>query len=189
MRLLGSPFPHVGVFQIAWSRYLRQYGMGGPPPFLRSLLPATAVPGPAVPNLRDELLSLPAPERPVAIARFLTEQIGRALGFAADYTLDPEQRFGDLGVDSLLAVDVRNRLEAALRTSLPATLLFDYPDLAALSAHLALELGPEAPPKDEDARRTDTGTDADTAAEDADDDLARRLRAKVDALSARERKR
>jgi acyl carrier protein len=112
------------------------------------------------------------------------------LGFAADYTLDPEQRFGDLGVDSLLAVDVRNRLEAALRTSLPATLLFDYPDLAALSAHLALELGPEAAPKDADARGTDTdagtGTDADA---DADDDLARRLRAKVDALSARARKR
>jgi len=40
----------------------------------------------------------------------------------------------------VVAVDLRNRLEASLSLSLPATLVFDHPDLASLIDHLALLL-------------------------------------------------
>jgi hypothetical protein len=46
----------------------------------------------------------------------------------------------DLGVDSLMAVELRNVLGTALKRSLPTTLLFDYPSIEALVDYLAQEV-------------------------------------------------
>jgi hypothetical protein len=47
---------------------------------------------------------------------------------------------GELGLDSLLAVELRNALATALGRPLPATLLFDHPTVDALTDHLLREL-------------------------------------------------
>ena len=68
---------------------------------------------------------------------FVRGQLARVMGHAGADAVDPTQEFADMGVDSLLAVDLRNRLEAALALSLPATLLFDHPTTEQVVAHLA----------------------------------------------------
>ena len=46
----------------------------------------------------------------------------------------------DLGLDSLTAVELKNRLETNFLCSLSTTLLFDYPTLEALSGHLKTKM-------------------------------------------------
>jgi hypothetical protein len=54
---------------------------------------------------------------------------------------------GELGLDSLLAVELRNTLATALGRALPATLLFDHPTIDALTDHLLGELSTSDTPQ------------------------------------------
>jgi acyl carrier protein len=51
--------------------------------------------------------------------------------------IDPRARLFDLGLESLMAVEMRGRFEESLGCSLRPTLLFDYPTIEALVDHLA----------------------------------------------------
>jgi acyl carrier protein len=62
------------------------------------------------------------------------------LGFDSRYPLDPERGLFDLGMDSLTAVELKNRLQTALGRPLPSTLLFDHPNVRKLSNYLAGEV-------------------------------------------------
>jgi NADPH:quinone reductase-like Zn-dependent oxidoreductase/NADP-dependent 3-hydroxy acid dehydrogenase YdfG/acyl carrier protein len=71
---------------------------------------------------------------------FVRDQLARVLGLDAA-RISAGQPLQVLGLDSLLALEFRNRLEAALGLSLPATLAWNYPTLASLVPHLASTLG------------------------------------------------
>ncbi|MGE0158271.1 MAG: beta-ketoacyl synthase N-terminal-like domain-containing protein [Gemmatimonadales bacterium] len=60
--------------------------------------------------------------------------------------LDPKKTFGSMGLNSLLAMELRNRLEGALGRALSATIAWNYPTIEALAAHLADDGGSEAVP-------------------------------------------
>ena len=91
------------------------------------------------------LLAAGPADRPALLQAGLAGRIAAALGLPAGTRLDAHRALRDLGLNSLLAVSLRNELAAAYGVDLPATLLFDRPTLAALAADL---LDRVAPPLD-----------------------------------------
>ncbi|MBI2374778.1 MAG: SDR family NAD(P)-dependent oxidoreductase [Deltaproteobacteria bacterium] len=82
-----------------------------------------------------------APElRHAALLAFLRSCVARVLG-TPDVALDEQKSFFDLGVDSLLAVELRNVLASELERRFQATLLFDHPTLGDLATHILREAG------------------------------------------------
>jgi acyl carrier protein len=71
----------------------------------------------------------------------------RALGLDPARLIDPRTPLGELGLESLLSVELRNALRSAIGVPLPATLLFDFPTIDALTAYLLSVLSPEDDPK------------------------------------------
>ena len=59
---------------------------------------------------------------------------------APDYPIDQRQSFYELGLDSLMAVELRNALSNSTKATLPATLLFDYPTPETLADYLIYDV-------------------------------------------------
>ncbi|CAM5324215.1 SDR family NAD(P)-dependent oxidoreductase [Streptomyces canarius] len=118
---------------------------GTVPPLFRALVrpprrTAQAAAG-AEGALARRLAGLPDQERTELVLDVIRTEVSAVLGLGeADPALDSE-RFGDIGFDSLTAVELRNRLSAATAVKLPATLVFDYPTPVVLARHLLEQLG------------------------------------------------
>ena len=93
----------------------------------------------------SQLADAVAARRPALLRTFLRARVARTLGLPDGQTVDDHQPLRDAGLDSLLAIELRNVLGSALSRSLPATLLFDYPTVDDLATHLLTLLFPETP--------------------------------------------
>ena len=74
---------------------------------------------------------------PANLFDHLKEQVSIILGASTASLNDPNESFVNLGLDSLTAVELRNRLQTSLSRPLPATLIYDYPTLTMLKNYLA----------------------------------------------------
>ncbi|MDK0524618.1 type I polyketide synthase [Streptomyces sp. ML-6] len=104
--------------------------------------PATSPTG-----LRERLLAAPGDRRQDLVTEMVLREVATVLGVSGGGSLSPQQVLKDLGLDSLMAVELRRRLSAESGISLPATLAFDHPtpDHIARLILGRLDLPPEAP--------------------------------------------
>ena len=132
------------VTAVEWSAYAESFGAS--PTLLEDLLTrAATAPEPAAAAPENDLLSrlraAPSGDREEVLASFIGEELKAVLRLSAPPS--PTVRFFDLGMDSLMAVELRNRLNRGFSGAYVAsnTVVFDYPDTAALARFLAGELG------------------------------------------------
>ncbi|WNM49183.1 SDR family NAD(P)-dependent oxidoreductase [Kitasatospora sp. CM 4170] len=118
---------------------------GGEPagrsPLLRALLGAAPrraaqADAPAEAGARLSLAGLSAAEQSHALVELVRAQVAAVLGHASPQEVGSGRGFLESGFDSLRAVELRNRLNAATGLRLPATLVFDHPTPVAVAEHL-----------------------------------------------------
>ena len=92
-------------------------------------------------DLLSRLRSVPAVGPQDVLVSFLQQQVQAVLRLPS--TPAPNVGFFDLGMDSLMTVELRNRLNRAFAGEYvaPNTVVFDYPNIDSLARHLAEELG------------------------------------------------
>ncbi len=94
----------------------------------------------------QQLADTPESEHGELLVSFVRRHVARILRRDGQAEIDRAHRLMDLGLDSLMAVELRNVLSEGLQLSQPlaATLIFDYPSVADIASHLMQQLQPAA---------------------------------------------
>jgi acyl-CoA synthetase (AMP-forming)/AMP-acid ligase II/acyl carrier protein len=98
---------------------------------------------PSSPITREDLLRATPRERRHAIEKHLRREVGRALGIPWLH-IDSNQPLGRYGLASLQGSELVARLEDLLGLRLPATMVYNYPTVADISAFLSDRMAPQA---------------------------------------------
>ena len=139
--LAGAVIPvQLGIFPARWTKFVEQL-----PARLRTRLSRIAAPAVVLPeNEILQQLAVASETEFVGVLRgHLQRLLAAVLGYKNPAELNSQNRFFDLGMDSLTAVEFRNRLQEQLHIPLASTLAFDYPDFGTLAEFLAALVGPK----------------------------------------------
>ena len=137
-RLLAVDVTQITVAKVDWAVFAPIYSAK----VRRFLLDELDSPAPAEgeSTRQSELArrladALPGDRRDLLSAH-LHAETSRVLGLEGPLEREPGQGFRDLGMDSLMAVELRNRLQRDVGRPLPSTLAFDYPTIESLTGYL-----------------------------------------------------
>ena len=148
---LGSPALVAAQLDLATLRAMSREQ--SPPALLRGLVRAPARrAGKDFASLATRLAAVPESEREDLAVELVRSHVAALLGHSSAEAVDPDAAFKDLGFDSLVAVELRNRLAQATGLRLSASLVFDYPTATAVGGFLRSQVEGTETPADTDRK-------------------------------------
>jgi acyl transferase domain-containing protein/acyl carrier protein len=138
--LLAAGVANGIVADVAWPAFRRTYESSRRRPQLEELPGAPARDAAAANGFVERLATLSPAAREAAVLDVVRDAVATVLGADHRDAVDPRRGFADLGMDSLMAVELRGRLRARLGVSLGATAAFDHPTPERLTQALLCQL-------------------------------------------------
>jgi acyl transferase domain-containing protein/NADPH:quinone reductase-like Zn-dependent oxidoreductase len=145
-RLLQHDGAQVGVVPLDWSTYRAKADGARYAPFFRAVMEASSraeaqpLQPPRPPGVLQQFLAAPEQERLPLVIDYVRSQVASVLDIPNPARIGTQQRLFDLGLDSLMATELQNRLAADFGDPLSQTLIFDYPTVAAMAIYLAQDV-------------------------------------------------
>ncbi|MBK9266370.1 MAG: thioester reductase domain-containing protein [Polyangiaceae bacterium] len=144
-RLLGNPKINVGIVRLNPRQWVEFYPSAAGLPYFSEILRSAAHhdANGTRHQLLDQLQTVTSSDRLALLEQHIVEQTAAILRCDAS-RIDRNAPFQTLGIDSLMSLELRNRLEKSLGIRLSATILFTHTTIAALGAHLLPRVVPDA---------------------------------------------
>jgi acyl carrier protein len=140
--LLRRDAVQVGVSHIDWPQLRKVHLIQNTPRFAHFLEATVGEDGEAGgASLIDALLAVDASERHAFLATQIRDQLARVLG-TSPTKLDVEQSLLNLGIDSLMAVEIGNQIQAMVGVDVPAMKFMEGISIAGLAAYVIEQLAP-----------------------------------------------
>jgi acyl transferase domain-containing protein len=156
--VMRTDVAQAGVVAADWTQLLKRRGQtAAPPAYFDKVVPsgeatqtASEQAKPTL-SLRDILKAAAPSRRPVLLRNFVRETACKVLGLTEVDCPADGAPLSEVGLDSLLAVELRDVLQKSVGMNLSATLVFDHPSIEALSEFLSKEMrDAEMPTKKQD---------------------------------------
>ena len=147
-KVLGSNSPHTVVADINWDLFKELYELGGKRSFLEEIsLDSDATDGEGASEdsskLLQQLHQSPESERNQMLIEHLQTDVAKIIGLSKSKLPDPELGFFKMGMDSLMAVELRNLLSSTFSSSISTATLFETSNIKDLAEYLIKEIFPE----------------------------------------------
>lgn len=151
--LLATSSNHAGILSIRKQQLQQtlENQLGGIPAFYKKLISTPVKTRISQNRIVDELPQIPVERREKYLMEALQKEIAQVMDITEIYEIATEKPLQELGLDSLMAVELRNKFAQQLDLRLPTTLLFDYPTLKELTAHFLEQIHIEVEPEKEKA--------------------------------------
>jgi acyl transferase domain-containing protein/acyl carrier protein len=137
----------LGVMPVQWPELVRELPALGEQPFLAELIHEEATHTPqdgrlaaGVSTIQRQVMEASPSERLSLLRSHIRGQVVKVLGLDPAHAVDVQQPLSELGLDSLMAVELMNTLGRSVASTLPATILYDYPTIESLAYYLATQV-------------------------------------------------
>ena len=143
-QILEKDESNIAVLPIRWKGFLKRFEGIEIPAVLNHFVSADEQGtdnGPAEkPELVIRLEEADADERLKILTEYLRQRTVNVLGLDENYPLDPKKPLSEMGLDSLMAIEMKNALDRGVGKKLPATMVFNYPTIEALAGYLLTDV-------------------------------------------------
>ncbi|MBM7846683.1 type I polyketide synthase [Herpetosiphon giganteus] len=186
--LLRQNTAQVAVLPLNVRQWQQFYPQAAISHFLDGLvIDSSAVP--AQSSLRSSLSSATVEQQVAIMTDFIREQVAHVLRLAVE-RIDVQAPLQNLGLDSLMGLELRNRLELNLAMQFSATLIWSYPTIALLAQHLVGRLAPNETPQPHTSENLDSPPALSLTEGELDDldetEMARLLEATLESLEGQD---
>ena len=166
-QLMREHSVQAGVFPVVWPVFRRQALGEAVPPFLEDVLAKESRPpdriAPAAPGIRQRLAAAASPQRHAELVTYLRQQVADVLRLPVE-RVDVSQPLNEAGLDSLMAVELRNRFRTSLSVDLPMVKFMEDLDIRTLADHVGRQLPEGETAHEPEAGDVETGRPQETAA-------------------------
>jgi len=139
-RLISDKAVQACVMPVNWSKFFMQYNDKTMPEFYSNFYKKSFQKLDDKNEFFEKLKKLDIEGQKEYISQYVQKVTSEVMGFSVTKKIGMRQRLFDIGMDSLMALELKNRLEADFGKTLIPTLVFDYPMIESIVKYIVTDV-------------------------------------------------